>query len=288
MISLAFILFGSTSLVVLQTNSLSTYELIFLRFLFCSFLCLPLLKINSFLQNKENFKYHFLTSISIFLNMVCLFESFKKVGVSVATAIFYTAPVMTLLLKNYISKNKTSTQQKIAIAFGALGLVGICQQGYESSTDFSGYLLALTGGFLFSLIPIFESKVKKDSPIKSLFIQSFVAILLLAPLQSNLLNGLDFDSSVKSLILGIMFTFLPFVLWWQAIRKNPNVNPLLAYLDPVTAILIGFLFYGETFGPWKSLAFLSLLISIFLNSELNFKNIKIGFIFFKPSRSNNE
>jgi threonine/homoserine efflux transporter RhtA len=111
--------------------------------------------------------------------------------------------------------------------------------------DPRGYALALLGGFFFGCIPIFEEKTSPLKATDSLLMQSGFAVVCLLPFNASVLSHLDFQSLRATLILGSVFTLLPFVLWWKATRLVPKLSPFVSYLDPITATCIGFIVFSE-------------------------------------------
>ncbi len=245
----AFILFGSTSLVV-KPSRLTPVTLVCLRMLITAAALFPVALFRRTLIKNIRKPILFAliaTSTTIFVNMVFLFQSFKLAPVAVCVAIFYTGPIFTVLIRSKRSNRRLSSSDKLAIGIALLAIIILVASGLERNLTGHplGYLLAFLGGLFFGLIPIFEEGCAAVSPDAALTIQASFAALCLLPfveLDQLHMNGRALQDVI---ILAILFTLIPFLLWWYATRINSQLSPFVLYCDPITASLLGTFVLGE-------------------------------------------
>lgn len=247
----AFFLFGCTSLVV-KPSSLAIVQLVWGRMAItagCALVFLLMWRRPLAGITKKSLAAAAATSTAIFLNLVCLFESFRLAPISLCVTLFYAGPLLTLVLRRWLDRTRFLRVDGVAIFLVVIALVGL---GLESNpaaprdTDvIRGYCFALAGGGLFGLIPIFERHCVGLSPVLSLFIQSFWATLCLLPFASVSTITLGGSEGVGLIVLGVLFTFVPFLLWWVATRNSQSLSPFVVYIDPATAALISLVVFAQ-------------------------------------------
>jgi drug/metabolite transporter (DMT)-like permease len=188
------------------------------------------------------------TSAAIFLNMILLFWAFRLAPISVCVAIFYSGPIISLLLQHLLKQRKMSRVESAILAAASLTIVTMivfATPGVPGSNHVLGYALAFGGGILFGLIPLLQIGTRSLPNSVTLLIQSAFAALCLLPFSLGIFSVTAMKSVFELAILGILFTLVPFCLWWQALRENAKLNPFVSYLDPMTAILISVFVFKE-------------------------------------------
>lgn len=249
----AFILFGSTVLIVKNTQ-IAVIDLIFGRMAITAAILVPI-SLVLYRKNAEEkasrmtYAALFATGAAIFLNMICLYNSFRLASPTLCIALFYSGPVLTTFLLAKIDKRSLQKSEILTSTLIVLGILGYFAYNWNSQilsqSEFFGYGLALLGGVLFGLIPVFERQCKTVSPFRALGLQSLFAAICLYPATSSAISMIVADSLWVFLILGVFLTLIPFMLWWSSTRLSNSVSPFVAYVDPLTTMLMSVFILGE-------------------------------------------
>ncbi len=258
----AFILFGSTALVV-KPSAFTGVELVFLRMAITASIIVPPIfwrgQRGLARPSKRALLAACATSAAIFLNMVCLFSAFKLAPIPVCVALFYTGPMLTLVFRAWLDGRRLSGLDGGALAAAVVVIAVLLQgSGGFAAAGLKGYALALCGGFFFSLIPLVERGAATLSPVTSLGVQSTFATLCLAPFVS-FAHVFEHTSELPSMvILAVLFTLAPFLLWWRALRLDAKISPFIAYVDPMTSVLVATLLLDERVSALEGVSSLAL------------------------------
>lgn len=256
-----FSLFGCTALVVKDSN-LSSIDLVFYRMAITAFATWLLLVSSgqSFVGlNRTSLPSALGASAALFLNMVCLFTAFKMAPVSLCVALFFAGPIFTILARRLVWKSPILKEDAISCTLSLLAIVLLVTQGTGTADNKLGYFFALLGGFLFGMIPIFEKGTRALQPHASLLIQSSFAALCLLPFSWSTIPLLTLSNGIDILVLGVLMTFIPLILWWASLRLNDHLSPFVSYADPITATLVSLFILKESLGIVQVMATLLLL-----------------------------
>jgi drug/metabolite transporter (DMT)-like permease len=266
--SAAFLLFGSTPLIVKQSG-MQTLDLVFYRMAIAGFAAFAIGRLwrpGSLNIGGRAFAGVLLTSAAIFLNMVCLFAAFRKIPVPLAVALFFSGPIFSLFIRYFAGQAALRKSDILSTVIALIGLGALALEvnaGLEPS-QVLGTALALLGGFLFGLVPVFEVLTAKVPPTTTLFVQGTFAALALLPFLTDAVPLHNTQELLRIGALGAAQTLLPFLLWWRALRIKSDLSPFFAFLDPITAIVLSLLVFDETLttNQWVCTAMLTLAVIV--------------------------
>lgn len=253
----AMITFGSIGIFVKRIN-LTSLEIAFLRALigslFLSVAGLIMKQKMSWQSIKPNIHLLILSGAAIGFNWIMLFQGYKYTTISNATLGYYFAPIFALVLTPIILKEKL-TPIKLAcipVAIGGLFLViNVSGGNGELYQHTKGIAYALGGAGLYASIILMNKLIKDLTGFEITLIQLAVATMVLLPsilLQGGLNSrGMDAKGWVLIVVLGIIHTGIGYLLYFTAVSELKGQSvAMLSYIDPLSAIVISALVFGET------------------------------------------
>lgn len=207
------------------------------------------------------------------INWVTLFEAYRYTTVSVATLIYYSAPLLVTLASIVILGEKITRFQALCMGAAALGLVLIINpSGVAASNQLLGMLYAFSAAVLYASV-IMLNRIIKDVPSVTRTLLQFVsAIAVLAPylfLSGDLqIRTLDASGVLSMLVLGTVHTGLIYCLYFGAIQKLQGREiAILSYIDPLVAVLLSALILKESFTFVQMLGGMMILLFTFLSER---------------------
>ena len=185
------------------------------------------------------------------VNWILLFEAYRFTTIAVATISYYMAPMFTIIASVMILKERLTLRKGICVLVAFLGVVlvsGVLETGISG---IKGVLLALGAALLYSGDVIINKLVKGVDGRDRTIIQMGFAALTVLPywLLTDNMASINLEPAPILLLLasGIIFTALPYSLYFTAIQKVPaQTAAILSYIDPAVAVLISALLLHES------------------------------------------
>lgn len=253
----AMIMFGSIGVFVKGIN-LSSLEIAFLRALIGSiFLLVAGLTMKqkiSWKNIKANRHLLILSGAAIGFNWIMLFQGYKYTTISNATLGYYFAPIFALVLTPIILKEKLTALKLACIPIAIVGLflvINVNSGSGELYQHTKGVAYALGGAGLYASVMLINKLIKGLTGFEITLIQLVVATIVLLPsilLQGGLnTSGMNGTGWALIIVLGIVHTGIGYLLYFTAISEIKGQSvAILSYIDPVSAIIISALVFGET------------------------------------------
>ena len=116
------------------------------------------------------------------INWVTLFESYRHTSVSVATLIYYTAPILVTVASAVFMREKISRFQALCMGMTMLGLVLIVNPaGGGGGSAWLGILLALISAILYATVIMINRFIKDVPGVQRTLPQFGAAVMVLFP-----------------------------------------------------------------------------------------------------------
>lgn len=230
---------------------------------------------------KDNALYLGLSGLMLGFNWILLFEAYRYTTIAVATLCYYLAPIIVVALSPLIFRERLSLPRALCVLSALAGMVfvsGVAEGGLPSPGQARGVLLALGAALLYASIVIVNKKMKNISGMERTVVQLGISALVLLPY--NLLtvqSPVVMPQGTALLLLvavGILHTGLAYYMYFGCMEDLPSQTvAILAYVDPVTAVLLSALVLKEPMsgGMWLGAA---LVIGSALLLELPVKKKK--------------
>jgi drug/metabolite transporter (DMT)-like permease len=285
---MTMLIFGSIGVFVKKIE-LSSSEIAFLRGVIGSLFLL----IASFLVKhkpsyqalKKNALLLLISGAAIGLNWIFLFESYRYTTISNATISYYFAPIFVMILAPWVLKEKLTSVKVICITGAMIGLFLIVNPGAGgticSQNHTVGILYGLLAAALYASVILMNKFIKNLSGFEITLVQLMAGAFVLFPYvlwQGNLdLGGLDTNSIIFILILGIVHTGLAYFLYFTSLQElKGQTIAVLSYIDPISAVIIAAIFLSEGMTAIQMIGGVLVLGSTFLSEKLEIKVAKKG------------
>ena len=197
--------------------------------------------------------------------------SIKINGMGIACVLMYTAPVFTAIASGIIFHEKFSGLKIFALVLNIAGCILTVTGGdlSLSALNLTGLLMGLGSGFGYGMAAVFGRLAgdRTDAIITSMYSYFFASIFLCAVLRPDFVPVMG---NAKILGWGFMYGLIPtalaYMFYYTGIKRIPDTSrvPVIASIEPVTAVLIGLVLYGENIGAGNFAGVIVVLVSIAL------------------------
>lgn len=255
----AGILWGMMGIYVRRLNSLgfTTIEIVTVRSVMTAILLLVVL----FFYKKEMLKIR-LKDIWCFLGTgicsivffnYCYFKAITMTSLSVAAVLLYTAPAIVMILSAVLFHEKITVVKMIALIATFVGCIFVTGLvGNTGTLTASGILMGLGAGLGYALYSIF-SRFALERGYHSLTISCytfvFASIGTLPLADIKVICGAcekDFSMLGFYLVFAMVSTVIPYILYTLGMTALENSKAsIIASVEPVTATLLGVIFFHE-------------------------------------------
>ena len=187
-------------------------------------------------------------------NWVALFEAYRYVGPSIATLIYYLAPIIVMIVSFFIFSEKLGTIKIAATVSALIGMFVLTGIGQDSTISVKGMLLAFTAATCYACVTLFNKGVPGLTGVERTLLQLLGAGLVITPYavlthQGEWLNFVS-EAGVYALLVGFLHTGLALFLFFSSIRELPAQSvALCSYIDPASALFFSAILLGDALGP---------------------------------------
>lgn len=230
---------------------------------------------------RENAVYLGLSGLMLGFNWILLFEAYRYTTIAVATLCYYLAPIIVVAVSPLVFKERLGPFRILCVLAALIGMVfvsGAAEGGLPSPGQAKGIVLALGAALLYAAIVIFNKKMQGISGLERTVVQLGISALVLLPYNLFTVQGplpsLELPALLLLLAVGIIHTGLAYYLYFGCMEELPSQTvAILAYVDPVTAVLLSALVLREPMsgGMWLGSA---LVLGAAVLLELPVKNKK--------------
>jgi len=257
--------------IFIKSLEMSSFSISFFRTAIPTILVLLILRYRQIKLASAN-KSILLASFFNALKYVCVFSAFIYTEISNAIIAFYIWPIISVILGIIFLKEKIHKKNIIWLILSFLGLV-LVYFDIEinfSNKDFLGISLAILGAIFFSWhLIIFKKYSPKYSLYENIFYQNIVGAIIFLPFIFLSGNNYNFTNIAIVVLFSIIMGMMVYGLFLNAIGKvKISVFSILCYLEIVSAIIFGIIFFNESL-TWNMILGGSLIIisAIFLKRE---------------------
>ena len=282
-IIISMVIWGTLGLFV-RGIDLSSLEIAFFRALLGSgFLVLVSLikkdKIKRYAL-KNNLLMLSLAGIGLGVNWITLFQAMKYTTISNAILSYYFAPVFIVIFSSILLKEKLSIKNIMYLLVAICGLFLIMKSGdlkvignYDHT---KGITYGLIGAVLYAIVVILNKYIKGLSAFQTTLIQLSISAIVLMPIviknSTVSFKSIDINTWIFILIIGVIHTGIAYLLYFSSIKQVSSQSiAILSYLDPIVAIIISFLFLGESMNTLQVLGGILILSTAYMSERASSK-----------------
>lgn len=190
------------------------------------------------------------------LSSITLFESYKHMDVGIASTILYVTPVFVALIMAVLYRQRISGFSMLVIL---IAMVGIACLSLKSDSEFHsmwGFTLAALSAFAYAayMVLVNKSKLKEISSFTLSFYSIVIGIVIFGFNLNFFLDidpiPMDIEPWANLIGLAIFPTIISIVCTAQALHDiGPQNTSMLGALEPLTALVVGCLVFGEVLTP---------------------------------------
>lgn len=199
-----------------------------------------------------------------------LVDSYEYIASGLATTVHFLYPLFVSIVMILFFKEKKSTVLLIASMLSLMGVGMMCWHGEASPALFKGLILASLTIFTYGLYIVGLNK----SRISNMNFDSLTFYVLLMGcfiflFYALLTTGIDAITLradwINLILLGFFATFISDLCLVLAVKHaGSTVTSILGSMEPVVAVLVGTLFFGEFFDWMSALGLFFVLLSVTL------------------------
>lgn len=221
-----------------------------------------------FLPEKKQIKGILATGLFGAVTTMLLFCAYNYVATGIATTLHFTYPTFVAIGSVLILSQKL-TKGKVGALL--LSLCGIALAAdFSGSANMLGIVLALTSGLTYALYILLMDKtgLKYMHFIRACFYFAFIKAVvsgIYGGVSGKLVIRMNGMAVGMTVLLGLLATIGAVVLFQIGVRyAGPSNAAIFSMLEPVTSLIVGFLFMNESMAPAKIAGCLLILSGIVL------------------------
>ena len=255
----------------LPQDRIPTIEQTFFRSFITAIFCVFFMLKNRIPFAVKNVKMILIRSIVGSISMFAFFYVLPRMPLGSSVTIKYLSPVFTALFAGAMLNEKIKPVQWVYILMAFIGITFL--KGFDDRIALMDLFIALISAVSAGLLYIILRQIGNDDhPYTVVFYFMFIASLISAVLMIPywVIPSLE-DSWV---FLGVGFSgFIAQIYMTKAFQEKEDANYLaqFKYLEAVFAIIIGYLWFGETYNFLSFLGIVLIFVSLILTIRLKLK-----------------
>ena len=210
--------------------------------------------------------------VSMSLNNLCYTNAVSRLGMSLAAAILYMAPIFTSIQSKLLFNERIGKSKLIALAANVLGCMLAATGGKLSLEGVSvvGLLFGIGAAFAYSTQNIFGRLATDEaSPfVVATYNFFFAAVFTLAVARPFSVMSDPFNPQILmwGFLFGLIPTTIAYLLYFAGIQGLTETSkvPVFCSLELVVATILGGLIFNENLPPASLIGTALILVSIML------------------------
>lgn len=256
----------------LMQGGMSLDSILFYRFLFATLALAGMMKLHKEPFGIEGRDIPFLLLLAGFYtaSALFLFWGYDFMGAGVATTLHFTYPVFVTLLMLVLFRERASWVTWAAIVLAIYGVAKLSLKGGELVLDPMGMVIVLLSavGYASYITTVNKSRVQTMNSRKLAF-YVFVFTTLMFAVKAGLNEGIqpipDALSATNLILLAVVPTVISNITLLLAVKYiGGTLTSILGAMEPVTAVCIGALVFGEAFTLQEAFGIVLILVAVTL------------------------
>ena len=270
----------------IMSEGLTTNSILCYRMLFASALVAVLMQVRkiAFRTNLKELLWFAFLGFFYYGSASLLFQAYGTMSSGMATTLHFLYPVGVTLIMALVFKQRPSPFTILAIILGLSGvaLLSLKEGGGSSSASLVGILLVLLSGLSYAIYLVTVNNVRRIREMDNLKLTLYVLLSSAGffLINASLNGGVQAIPSGSVLVNLLLLAFLPTLVSNLALVRaiksiGSTLTSVLGAMEPLTAIVIGVVVFGETISGMMALGILLIIaaVTIIVLSPLLDKNI---------------
>lgn len=262
----ALLLFGSNG-VVASFIDLSSLNIVLMRTLIGSALLIAIYLLTggklTFYRHKKQFLFLTVSGIAMGASWMFLYEAYARIGVSIASLLYYCGPVIVMALSPLLFRERLTANKVIGFIAVAVGVVLINGNALGGNGDVIGIICGLMSAVTYAFMVIFNKMAKDIVGLENSALQLLIAFLTVAAfvgVKHGFTMQITPASVLPILVLGLLNTGIGCYLYFSSIGKlKVQTVAICGYLEPLSAVLFSVMLLGETMMPLQVVGAVTIL-----------------------------
>jgi drug/metabolite transporter (DMT)-like permease len=185
-----------------------------------------------------------------------LFWGYEMMSAGIATTLHFTYPVFVTLMMGLVFKEKISYIVSVAIVMAIAGVARLSISGGQLELSGFSVLIVLLSAVAYALyiVTVNKSNVRLMSGRKItfyVFLVSTVMITIKTLLSDGSIQAIPSIGAMLNLsLLAIVPTVISAITLVMAVKRiGGTLTSVLGAIEPITAVVVGILMFGEPFSP---------------------------------------
>lgn len=202
------------------------------------------------------------------ISAMFLFWGYNFMSAGIATTLHFTYPIFVTLIMLFFFKEKTSWITLLAIALAICGVARLSINEGEVQLSSFGVIIVLLSavGYALYITTVNKSRVKSMTGRKLTF-YVFVVSTILFSIKASTNQGIqpipDTASFIYLVLLAIVPTVISNMTLILAVHSiGGTLTAVLGAMEPVTAVCVGVLIFGEPFTSSLALGIFLIIIAV--------------------------
>ena len=256
----------------LMRKGMASDSILFYRFLVASAALglMMLVKRESFAVSRRDLPMVVLLAVFYTASSLFLLYGYEMMGAGVATTIHFTYPVFVTLIMLSVFRERTSWVTWLAVVLAIGGVARLSLQGTGLKLSAVGLVIVLLSavGYASYIVAVNKSRVR-DMHSRKLAFYVFVFTTLIFAGKNAFGDGVqplpDAVSAVNVVLLAVAPTVISNITLLVAVRCiGGTLTSILGALEPVTAVCIGAVVFGEAFTVSEAVGIALILAAVVL------------------------
>ena len=230
-----------------------------------------LIKRENFKVTRQEFKVLFSLGILFAASSITYYQSFHFMDAGIASTILFVYPVMVAVIMAAFFKEKVTTMTIVAIVMSLVGIGLLYKGGAGVSLSIIGIVLCILSSLAYAIyiIVVNQSSIKMSSSkvtFYAMLVCDITLILYSFTSPESYLTALPSPRAWSFAVwLSIVPTILSLVFMTVAVQHvGATPTAILGALEPLTAVTIGVLVFGEMLTPRLIVGILFILFAVML------------------------
>ncbi len=252
----ALLLFGSNGIIA-NFIELGSSHIVFLRTFIGSLLLITLFFISggklSFYKYKRHFIFLSISGIAMGASWMFLYEAYARIGVSIASLLYYCGPVIVMAMSPFLFKEKLTAAKVFGFSTVLIGILLVNGNIFEYRSDVRGIVCGLLSAVMYAFMVICNKKAKNITGLENSVLQltiAFLTVALFIGIKQEYVIQIPKKSILPILILGLLNTGIGCYFYFSSIGKIPvQTVAICGYLEPLSAVVFAVLLLHEKMTP---------------------------------------
>lgn len=254
----------------LMAKGMQFDSILFYRFLFAALVLTGIMisKKESLRIEKREIPVLILLGFFYTISAMFLFWGYSFMSAGIATTLHFTYPIFVTLIMLFVFKEKTSWITMMAIGLAICGVARLSINEGELQLNTLGICIVLLSavGYALYITTVNKSRVKSMTGRKLTF-YVFVVSTILFSIKAATSQGIQPIPDTASLINLILLAIVPTVISNMTLilavhNIGGTLTSVLGAMEPVTAVCVGVLIFGEPFTSSLALGISLIIIAV--------------------------